>query len=162
MGKLTNIAAPVAEILKQNKQTVAVSESSGGGLISAALLSIPGASAYFIGGAVVYTRTAQKGLLNVPDDAMLDIRASTEEYALLNARAVSKLLGATWGISETGASGPTGNRYGDAPGHTCIAVSGPVERSITLETTETNREDNMWKFADAALKLLQECIEEAN
>lgn len=161
MGKLTNIAAPVAEILKQNKQTVAVSESSGGGLISAALLSIPGASAYFIGGAVVYTRTAQKGLLNVPDDAMLDIRASTEEYALLNARAVSKLLGATWGISETGASGPTGNRYGDAPGHTCIAVSGPVERSITLETAETNREYNMWKFADAALKLLQECIEEA-
>lgn len=162
MGKLTNIAAPVAEILKQNKQTVAVSESSGGGLISAALLSIPGASAYFIGGAVVYTRTAQKGLLNVPDDAMLDIRASTEEYALLNARAVRKLLGATWGISETGASGPTGNRYGDAPGHTCMAVSGPVERSITLETSETNREDNMWKFADAALKLLQECIEEAN
>lgn len=162
MGKLTNIAAPVAEILKQNKQTVAVSESSGGGLISAALLSIPGASAYFIGGAVVYTRTAQKGLLNVPDDAMLDIRASTEEYALLNAHAVSKLLGATWGISETGASGPTGNRYGDAPGHTCIAVSGPVERSITLETAETNREYNMWKFADAALNLLYQCVEEAN
>ena len=162
MEKLTNIATSVAEILKQNKQTVAVSESSGGGLISAALLSIPGASAYFIGGAVVYTRTAQKELLNVPDDTMLDIRASTEEYALLNARTVSKLLGATWGISETGASGPTGNRYGDAPGHTCIAVSGPVERSITLETGETNREDNMWKFADAALKLLYQCVEEAN
>ena len=120
--------------------------------MSAALLAAPGASAYFVGGAVVYTRTAQSGLLRVPDEAMEGLRASTEEYALLNARTARELLGTTWGLAETGASGPTGNRYGDSPGHSCVAVSGPVEASITLETGSADREANMWTFARTALE----------
>ena len=98
----------------------------------------------------------------MPDDALTGIRSSTEEYATLNARAVREALGTTWGLSETGASGPTGNRYGDAAGHTCVAVSGPVERTITLETGESDREDNMWTFVDAAFALLEECLREAD
>jgi PncC family amidohydrolase len=151
----------VAELLKERNHTIAVSESSGGGLISAALVSIGGASAYYVGGAVVYTHTGREGLLRVPPGAMEGIRASTEEYALLNARAVRGLLGTTWGLSETGASGPTGNRYGDAAGHACIAVSGPLERSITIETGDSDREANMWRFAQAAMDLLEQAIRES-
>ena len=162
MNELGNRAQAVAEMLKDRGHTIGVSESSGGGLISACLLAVPGASAYFIGGAVTYTRTSHSAFLGVPDDAITGIRSSTEEYAALNARAVRKALGTTWGLAETGASGPTGNRYGDAAGHTCVAVSGPVERSITLETGETDREANMWAFVDVAFGLLKECLKEAD
>lgn len=161
MPDLNSMAASVGALLKQHQQTIAVSESACGGLISASLVAVPGASAYYLGGTVVYTRTAQKGLLQVPDQAMSGLRASSEPYALLNARTVRESLGTTWGLSETGASGPTGNRYGDAAGHACIAVTGPVERAITLETGSADREANMWAFARAALELLEQCVQES-
>jgi len=160
-GDLSSMAASVGALLKQYRQTIAVAESAAGGLISASLVAIPGASAYYLGGGVVYTHTARQGLLRVPDHAMAGIRASTEPYALLKARTVRELLGTTWGLSETGASGPAGNRYGDAPGHACIAVAGPVERVITIETGVPDREANMWAFARAALGLLEQCVRES-
>ncbi len=162
MPDLNSMAESVGALLKQHQQTVAVTESSCGGLISASLVAVPGASAYYRGGAVVYTRVAQQGLLRVPDSALADIRASTEPYALLNARTVRESLGTTWALSETGASGPTGNRYGDAAGHACIAVTGPTERTITVETGEADREANMWVFTKAALDLLEQCMRESN
>ena len=161
MPDLTSMAASVGALLKETEQTLAVTESSCVGLLSACLVSIPGASAYYRGGAVVYTRFAQKGLLQVPDSAMTGIRASSEPYALLNARTVRESLDTTWALSETGASGPTGNSYGDSAGHACIAVTGPVERAITLETGDDNREANMWVFAKAAFDLLEQCIRES-
>ena len=162
MPDLNSMAASVGALLKETKQSIAVTESSWGGLISASLVAVPGASAYYVGGAVVYTRTSQKGLLQVPDEAMADIRASSEPYALLNARTVRESLGTTWALSETGASGPTGNRYGDSAGHACIAVAGPVERAITVETGDSDREANMWVFARAALDLLEKCVQESH
>ena len=162
MPDLSATAASVGALLKERQQTLSVSESSCGGLLSACLVSIPGASAYYVGGSVVYTRAAHKGLLQVPDSAMANMRASTEEYARLNARTIREALGTTWALSETGASGPTGNRYGDAAGHACIAVVGPgVERAITVETGSSDREANMWAFARAAFDLLEQCVREA-
>jgi PncC family amidohydrolase len=151
-------AAALGALLKERRQSVAVAESSAGGLISAALLAVPGASAYFLGGGVIYTQAARRGLLGVDDEAVKGIRSSTEVYARVKARAVRELLGATWGLAETGASGPTGNRYGDAAGHACIAVSGPVERVLTVETGDADRERNMWAFTRAALALLEEAV----
>ncbi len=161
MPDLNSMAASVGALLKETQQSIAVTESSCGGLISASLVAVPGASAYYVGGAVVYTRTSQRGLLQVTDEAMADIRASSEPYALLNARTVRESLGTTWALSETGASGPTGNRYGDSAGHACIAVAGPVERAVTVETGDSDREANMWVFARAALDLLEQCVQES-
>jgi PncC family amidohydrolase len=157
---LSGLAERVAARLMARRETVAVSESSTGGLVSACLLSIPGASAYFMGGGVIYTQTARRGLLALPDDAVRGIRSSTEAAALLNARTIRERLGTTWGLAETGAAGPTGNRYGDAAGHSCFAVAGPVERSLTLETGRSDREANMWAFTRACLDLLDQCIQE--
>src|SRR5438094_9894774 len=134
MNELDALAASLGTLLKERKETIAIAESSAGGLISAALLAVPGASAYFLGGGVIYTQAARRGLLRVPDESVKGIRSSTEAYALLKARTIRELLGPTWGLAETGATGPTGNRYGDSAGHACIAVAGPVERAITLET----------------------------
>ena len=154
MSKVEEVAARVAAKLVARRETIAVSESSSGGLISAALLAVPGASAYFLGGAVVYTREARRLLLDIPDSALQGVRASTEPYALLLARTARERFSVTWSLAETGATGPTGNRYGDAAGHSCLAVAGPSERAITLETGSADRQANMSAFAAAGLKLL--------
>ena len=161
MPDLTSLGAEAGALLKKRQQNIAVADSSCGGLISAALVSIPGASDYYVGGSTIYTRVAQKGLLMVPDQAMKGLRASSEPYALLNAKTIREALGTVWGLAETGASGPTGNRYGDSYGHACFAVSGPVEKVITLETGDSDREKNMWVFAKRALDLLIECLNES-
>src|SRR5258705_13267188 len=155
MNELDALARSLATILKDRKETIAVAESSAGGLISAALLSVPGASAYFLGGGVIYTQAARRALLRVPDESVKGIRSSTEAYALLKARTIRELLGATWGLAETGASGPTGNRYGDSAGHACLAVAGPPERGLTPQTGPRDPEEKKWGFAKRAPGLLE-------
>ena len=154
LASLMPAAERLAERLKAKEQTVAVAESSSGGLISAALLAVPGASAYFLGGAVVYTARARMRLLEIPREAVAGMRSASEPYALLLARTVRERFQADWGISETGAAGPTGNGYGDAAGHSCLAVSGPLEHALTLETGSADRSANMEAFAAAALDLM--------
>jgi nicotinamide-nucleotide amidase len=159
METLLPLAGKIAALLKDRKETVAVAESSTGGLISAALLAQAGASAYFVGGAVVYTYTSRAALLGITEPDMAGLRPSTEPYALLFARSMRDKHDATWAIGETGATGPTGNRYGDAAGHSCIAVIGPSsERAITLETGSNDRQANMRAFARRALELLAEAV----
>ena len=151
---LAPFAEAIAERLKARGETVGVAESSSGGLISAALLAVPGASAYFLGGAVVYTGKARMALMGLKREDVAGMRSSSEPYAQLLARAARENLGATWGLSETGAAGPTGNPYGDAAGHSCLAISGPVDMAVTLETGSPDRAANMQAFAKAALELL--------
>ncbi len=157
-GDLMARAERIAALLRERRETVAVAESSTGGLISAALLGVAGASSYFLGGAVVYTQIARRALLDIPDSAMAGLRASTEAYALLLARTARTRFSAGWAVAETGATGPTGNRYGDAAGHSCIAVVGASERAITLETGSSDRRANMQAFAAAALDLLEAAL----
>lgn len=152
-NELLELSKQVSEILKKSGETLAISESSSGGLISAHLLAIPGASSYFIGGAILYTRTASEAFINVTDEDLVGIRSATEEYALFNARRVKEMLGTTWGIAETGASGPSGNRYGDPAGHSAIAISGPVEDSISIKTGKSDRELNMSHFSKKTLEI---------
>ena len=147
-------AEAIAVRLRATRTTLAVSESSAGGLISAALLAVPGASAYFMGGAVIYTRAARTALLGVTEADMAGLRSSSEPYAQLMARTVRTSLGTDWGLSETGAAGPAGNSYGDAAGHACFAVAGAREAVVTLETGSGDRLANMLAFAQAALDLL--------
>jgi PncC family amidohydrolase len=152
------LAEIVAKRLIARRETIAVAESSTGGLIAAALLAVPGASAYFLGGAVIYTKSARGALLGIGDAEMAGLRPATEAYALLLARRMRERHAATWGLGETGATGPTGNRYGDPAGHTCVAVAGLAERAITLRTGSTERLANMEAFAKRALELLVEVI----
>ena len=91
MNELTAMASALGMLLNERKETIAVAESSAGGLISAALLAVPGASAYFLGGGVIYTQAARRALLRVPDASVAGIRSSTEAYALLKARTIRAL-----------------------------------------------------------------------
>jgi len=158
MDTLSPLADAIAARLIARKETVAVAESSTGGLISAALLGVPGASAYFLGGGVIYTVTARSALLHIGAQDMAGLRPSTEAYAALLARRMRERLDATWCLAETGATGPTGNRYGDPAGHSCLAVCGPINTTTTLETGSTDRRGNMQSFAARGLELLLETI----
>jgi PncC family amidohydrolase len=158
MKALLPLAEMIARKLIARRETIAIAESSTGGLVAAALLAVPGASAYFLGGAVVYTKASRAALLGIGDAEMQGLRPATEAYALLLARRTRERHGAVWGLGETGATGPTGNRYGDPAGHTCIAVAGPVENSVTLRTGSAERMANMDAFAKRALGLLVETI----
>ncbi len=159
MTSLTEHTHAIADILKARKQTVAVAETSAGGLVSAQLLAVPGASAYFVGGGVLYTGDARAALAGISDSDMGNIRSSSEPFAQLLAKTMRERLGTTWGLAETGAAGPSGNRYGDDAGHTCIAVSGPVSEVMTIETGSAERGENMWRFSAEALALLNRCLD---
>lgn len=158
MQELLPLASQVGQRLKDRNETVSIAESSSGGLLSAALLAVPGASAYFVGGAVVYTAKARVLLMDLPREAVAGMRSASEPYAQLLARTARERFNATWGLSETGAAGPTGNPYGDAAGHTCIALAGPLNHSVTIETASPDRVANMRAFARAALQLLRDAL----
>ncbi|MDP6896250.1 MAG: CinA family protein [Rhodospirillales bacterium] len=161
MDRMTELGAALGQLLKDRGESIAIAESSTGGLVSAALLSVPGASEYFMGGGIIYTRAARRGLLDFSElDAQM--RAATQDYASRLASDIRDRLGATWGIGESGATGPTGNSYGDAPGHTCFAIVGPVSRAMTLETGSDVREANMWRFAEETIAFARQTIADAD
>lgn len=154
-------AAKAAAILIARGERIAVAESSAGGLISAALLAVPGASAYYAGGGVIYSARAFKGLLNLDRESLGGMRSSSEPYAAFLAETIRAKHRVEWGLAETGASGPTGNGYGDPAGHTCLGVSGPISRVRTLRTGIDDRWTNMNWFAEDALELLVSALESA-
>lgn len=164
MHDLLTMGARAGALLKERGEKIAVGETSAGGLISASLLAVPGASAYFAGGAVTYSFLSIRALagLSMDDLRRQGIRSSSEPYAELLANAMrARHEGVAWGLSETGAAGPDGNPYGDPPGHTCMAIVGPVCKVRTLRTGLADRSANMWAFAEAALALLVEALEAA-
>ncbi|HEY0337761.1 MAG TPA: CinA family protein [Burkholderiales bacterium] len=161
MEQLLPIAEKIAARLKQRNETIAVAESSAGGLIAAALLAVPGASAYFVGGGVVYTRKALIAFTRVDENVLREHKPGSEASALARARIMRDHLATTWGVSEGGVAGPTGSRYGYPPGHSCVAVSGPVDMTRTVSTGSADRVANMYAFASAALELLAETLAQA-
>lgn len=158
MRELVAQAERVAVLLLARKETVAVAESSAGGLITAALLAVPGASAWCLGGTVIYTKQGWQALRDFDETVLGGWRSATEGNALVRAQFIRSRMGASWGIGETGAAGPTGNRYGDPAGHACLAVCGVRERAVTLRTGSADRLANMQRFAGAALQLFLDTL----
>ena len=158
IASLFALGIQVGDKLVARGETVAVAESSAGGLISAALLARPGASAYYFGGAVLYTRRSRRLLTTLTSDDMAGMRSSSPPFAQLLARHQRQRFRASWGLAETGAAGPAGNTYGDPAGHACLAVDGPLLRERLLRTGQDDRQLNMIAFAMAALTLLDEAM----
>ena len=122
--------------------------------MSAALLAVPGASSYYLGGTVIYTGHALRGLFSGQIERPPNLRGATEPWALHLARAARAHIGSTWGVGEGGAAGPRGNAYGDPPGHAWLAVAGPSEATHHVLTEVDDRLANMVSFAVAGLELL--------
>ena len=149
----SDICNAIAANLIANDQTISVAESSTGGLISANLLSVSGASRYFRGSSVIYTRESRHAFLDLDLAKIKGLKPLTEPMVAAFAQAARLKLGATWGIAELGAAGPKGTPYGHPPGTSVIGISGPVNATVTVETSLADREDNMLQFTEEALKL---------
>ena len=147
------LAHDAATLLLGREETLAVAESAAGGMISAALLAVPGASAWYLGGIVVYTGAARRLLAGV-EPAPPGLRGATEQFARYEAATVAARLGADWGLGETGAAGPAGNPYGDPPGHAWVAVHGPAMSTRRIATGLADRPANMAEFAASAIEEL--------
>ena len=159
--RLSLLASRVAAALSARGETVAVAEGSCGGLVSASLLAVPGASRYYIAGTVIYTPRATRALVSGSISAPAGMRGATEEFALYLARSIRTKVETTWGLGEGGAAGPSGNPYGDPPGHAWVAVAGPTEATHHVLTGSDNRSENMVAFAAAALEVFQRQLEHA-
>ena len=162
MPSLKTYCADVVIALKSRNETIAVAESSSGGLISASLLATPGASSYYLGGSVIYTLDARRLLLNIPDEILQCMAPLSNNYVIQCAQSMRENLNATWGMAEIGVAGPTGSRYGHAPGVCALAVVGPITLTRQIETGSRDRETNMWRFVEAGCALLHEAITKAS
>jgi PncC family amidohydrolase len=155
------LAQEIATLLTDRGETVAVAEATAGGLVSAALLWVPGASKYYAGGAVTYTLASRTALAGVPAERYANYRGTTPEMLTELVESMRQRLGATWCIAETGLAGPTGGRFGSQPGHATLSVAGPVTRTDVIETGIADREANMIEFATRALRYLRDAIKDA-
>jgi PncC family amidohydrolase len=155
------LASEIATQLTERGETVAVAEATAGGLISAALLSVAGASRYYAGGGVVYTLGSRTALAGVPAEEYANYRGTTPEMIASLAESLRERLGATWCIAESGLAGPTGGRSGAPAGRTTIGVAGPVARTEVIETGLSDREANMVEFTTRSLAFLSDAINEA-
>ena len=130
-------------------------------MISAALLAVPGASAYFLGGAVIYTAAARAALIDVSARRHESARAcapSTEAYAALLATRIRERHNATWGLGETGAAGPPATAMATMPAIPASRSRARPRAPITIETGDADRQANMRAFAKHALELLADAI----
>lgn len=158
MNELTQLGEATGNVLKASGESVAVAESSTGGLISAALLAVPGASVYYAGGSVVYTLSSRRELIGISRQDVEGLEPLTEAMAERFAQVARKQLNATWGVAELGVAGPTGAPYGHPPGISVIAIDGPSPMATTITTGSNDREANMWRFTESALDLLQQAV----
>jgi nicotinamide-nucleotide amidase len=156
------LAEEIAALLTARGETVTVAESTAGGLISAALLWVPGASRYFAGGAVVYTLDSRVALAGVTPESVANYQGTTPEMLLEMAASLRQRLAATWCIAESGLAGPGPGRTGRPPGRAVLGVSGPVSRSDVIETGIDDREENMVRFTTAALVLMRDALQQAS
>ena len=157
--ELTELANRVGARLKERGETVAVAENSAGGLVSAALLAVPGASAYFVGGAVPLLPPCRRRrfwacrIARRPNRAR---RPSRTRWMLANT--IRERLSTTWGLAETGTR-PVRPAIATAmPRATPAWPRGPSERATTLKTGSGNRAANMDALACAGLRLFLEAL----
>lgn len=157
---LASIAAEAGALLKARGQSIAVVDGSTGGLISASLLAMPGASAFYLGGGVIYTLKGRRIVLGHPPGSLRGYTSAKEDYALAQARLIRERYGADWGIAETGASGGSAHPLGVASGTSAVGVVGPdsIEASVLIVTDSNDRLENMQTFTQRALMLLRDTL----
>ncbi|QFT78095.1 CinA family protein [Erythrobacter sp. THAF29] len=155
-------AKRIARLLTGRREKIAVADGATGGLIAAAILTVPGALKFYVGGGIVYSFKARDVLFDLPRDAYEGMRSATEEYALLQARAIRDRMGTEWGIAESGSAGSSKHPMGVVSGRSVAAVVGPdCEVTATIETGSDDRIENMEKFTRNALDLLERALSKA-
>ncbi|KAF2115543.1 competence/damage-inducible protein-like protein cinA [Lophiotrema nucula] len=158
---LREIVQEVATLLKERKETISVAETAAGGLISATLLSFPGASGYYKGGLTLYTLESRIAFAGWTEANKVGYKGPTPDIVAGLADHTRKTLGSTYTVSESGTAGPAGGTTKNrTPGYVALAVSS--EKGTTTREVDTgkgtDREANMVAFAVEGLKLVRDVI----
>ncbi|MBU7580969.1 MAG: CinA family protein [Porphyrobacter sp.] len=152
-------ALRIAALLRARGEKVAVADGATGGLIAACLLTVPGALDFFVGGGVVYSFRARDVLLALPREAYKGMRGATDDYALLQARAIAENFGAQWGLAESGSVGGSAHPSGASAGQSVAALAGPHgQHTRLLQTGSDDRIANMAAFTRNAMTLLEDAL----
>ena len=150
-------AAAAVHALVERRETLAVAESLTGGLLAATIVEIPGVSAVFRGGLVVYATDLKARLAGVPQE-LLDERGPVDgDVAAALARGVRERCGADWGLATTGVAGPE-PQDGKPVGLVYVAVSGPTGTSVSELKLDGNREAVRTESVTAVLQLLTDSL----
>ncbi|KAL4745495.1 hypothetical protein BDW72DRAFT_186595 [Aspergillus terricola var. indicus] len=157
---LQPLAQEVVELLKARRETLSVAETAAGGLISACLLSVPGASAVYKGGLTVYTLESRLAFAGWTQVDREKYRGPTTEIVGQMADHTRRTLESTYAVSESGTAGPTGGTTRNrTPGYVAVAVStANGNQTREVETGSSDRAQNMVAFARESLQLLKEVI----
>ncbi|MEM6494398.1 MAG: CinA family protein [Pseudomonadota bacterium] len=156
-------ALRIATALRARGERIAVADGATGGLIMASLLTVPGALDFFKGGGVVYSLKARNVLFDLPREAYDGMTSATEDYALLQARAIRDQMGADWGIAESGSVGGSSHPTGAPSGRSAVAIAAPSDMFVTctIETHSEDRIENMFAFTRNALEALEDALDAA-
>ncbi|HUH66916.1 MAG TPA: CinA family protein [Syntrophales bacterium] len=158
--KQMNLVRDIAAILTSAHETLSVAESSAGGLVSSCLLSIPGASSFFVGGSVLYSYQIRNEIVGMGKEEHGVYGGSTPELILEIATRFRERIGTDWVIAEGGAAGPSKSPYGHNAGYTALAIAGPINRAKSIETGKSDRIENMSEFTNALLSFFLDVLKE--
>jgi nicotinamide-nucleotide amidase len=131
-GKIVNedvAAAATVHLLIERRETVATAESLTGGLLATTFVEIPGVSAVFRGGLVVYATDLKHTLAGVPEDLLAERGPVDRDVAQLLAEGVRERCGADWGLATTGVAGPE-PQDGKPVGMVFVAVAGATSTTV--------------------------------
>lgn len=170
---VSKIVQEIAEILRSRNQTLAISEAACGGLISAYIVSVPGASNFYIGGKLVYSLKQRLKLSGWSEEEISNYMGPSQQVALKLARTAKYELGSTYVLSETGFAGPSNNLHiqnndengesdkelmddkSQSVGTVYLGLSGPNGEASTWKNTgNVDRAKNMSEFAKLGLEFL--------
>jgi PncC family amidohydrolase len=153
-------ALRIAALFRARGEKIAVADGATGGLIAATLLTVPGALDFFVGGGVVYSLRGRDVLFALPREAYKGMRGASEDYAMLQARAIAANFGAEWGLAESGSVGGSAHPSGAPAGRSVAAIIGPTGRKVTcmIETGSDDRIANMAAFTRNALDALEDAL----
>lgn len=149
----------IGELLVTRGEKVAVSETTAGGLISARMLSVAGASRWFESGLVPYSSPTKWEVLSMDRELAREHGAVSPQWVSATAEAMKRATGAAWAIAESGIAGPQGSRRSPKPvGSVAIAVSGPNGTVAEEHVFPGSRAEVMRQISQRALELLKEQV----
>ncbi len=158
---MDTLAQQLGQLLKARGQTVATAESCTGGLIGDRLTDVPGSSAYFLGGAIVYANSAKQRLLGVSQTTLQQHGAVSEAVAIEMAAGARRLFDADYALSATGVAGPDGGTPDKPVGLVYIGLAMREGAWARRHVWSGDRRDNKTQTVDAALTWLIEHLTES-
>jgi nicotinamide-nucleotide amidase len=154
---MSDLAAKVIDLLRERRQTISCAESITGGALTAALVSVSGASDVLLGSIVAYSKEIKISQLGLSAELIDDKRLVSKEVAIAMAKGARQRLGSSWAISSTGSAGPTA-LDGSSPGEIWIAILGPDRQESVKLSLNGARQEVINGAVESALTLLERIL----